>query len=162
MNINKIYKEVVTGNKYDYEKATTHNNEMVSLKVKALDMPSIESEFVAKNHIGCCLHYGMTLFQKLREHSVECYISITLEENPATHKKTDSHVSVCYLKDGNRFIADPVETVKSGKGEYFDIPIETYRKEQGTIWLYDPYGEYGNELFFESFLTHPIETLKGD
>ena len=29
---------------------------------------------------------------------------------------------------------------------------------QCTIWLYDPYGEYGNMLFFEGVLNHPIET----
>jgi hypothetical protein len=52
-----------------------------------------------------------------------------------------------------------VETVKAGKGEYYDIPIKYYMKEQGTIRLYDPYGVYGNLLFFEGFLNHPIETL---
>lgn len=162
MNIERYYNEVVTGNKYDYESASRHNNEMISAKVKAEDMPRIESLFVAKNHIGCCLHYGMTLFKMLREHLIECYIAITLEENPVTHQKTDSHVSVCYLKDGKRFIADPVETVKAEKGEFYDIPIDCYRKTQGTIKLYDPYGEYGKELFFEGFLSHPIETLWGD
>ena len=151
MNIKKIYNEVVTGCKYDFEAASKHNMEMISADVKAVDLPLIEANFVAQNHVGCCLHYGMTLFAKLREHNVECYIAITKEENPITHKKTDNHVSVCYLKNGKRYIADPVETVKTGKGEYFDIPIEQY--QQGTIRMYDPYGEYGNELFFKGFLS---------
>ena len=160
--IEKCYNEVVTGNKYDFEGATKHNGEMIAAKVKANDMPIIESRFVRENHLGCCLHYGMTLFKMLREHLVDCYIAITLEENPTTHQKTDNHVSVCYLKDGKWYIADPVETVKKGKGEYFDIPIDYYALTQGTIWLYDPYGEYGGELFFEGFLNHPIETFKVD
>lgn len=157
--IEKCYKAVITGNKYDYEMASKHNYEMFSAKVKASDMPTIESCFVSNTHTGCCLHYGMTLFKMLREHLVDCYIAITLEENPTTHQKTDNHVSVCYFKDGKRFIADPVEAVKRGKGEYFDIPIDYYALTQGTIWLYDPYGEHSDELFFEGFLSYPIETF---
>jgi hypothetical protein len=161
--IEKCYMEVVNGNRYDYEKASEHNGKMIAEKVIAKDMPSIEARFVSENHAGCCLHYGMTLFKMLREHDIECYIAITLEENPITHKKTDNHVSVCYLKDGKKYIADPVEAVKAGgKRMYFDIPIEYYALTQGTIWLYDPYGEYENELFFEGFLKYPIETFKGD
>lgn len=160
MNIKKFYNEVVTGCKYDLEAASKHNMEMFSANVKAAELPLIEANFVAQNHVGCCLHYGMTLFAKLREHNIECYITITKEENPINHEKTDNHVSVCYLKDGKRYIADPVETVKTGKGDFFDIPIEKYHEEQGTIWMFDPYGEYGNELFFKGFLSHPIEILE--
>lgn len=162
MNIKRYYNEVVTGNKYDLEKASNHINEMYYAEAKAEDVPSIASTFVAQNHVGCCLHYGMTLFKMLRENSIECYIAITKEENPVTHQKTDNHVSVCYVKDGERFIADPVETIKLGKGDYSAIPINTFKKEQGTIELYDPYGEYGKELFFVDFLSHPIEILIGD
>ena len=111
MNIERIYNEVVTGCKYDFEVASKHNMEMVSSDVKASELPHIEANFVAQNHVGCCLHYGMTLFAKLREQNIECYIAITKEENPNTHQKTDNHVSVCYLKNGKKFIADPVETV---------------------------------------------------
>ena len=160
MNIERIYSQVVTGCTYDLAAASKHNMEMFYADVKAVDLPLIEANFVAQNHIGCCLHYGMTLFAKLREHNIECYIAITKEENPTTHEKTDNHVSVCYLKDGKRYIADPVETVKAGKGDFFGIPIEEYLKEQGTIQLFDPYGEYGNELFFKEFLSHPIEILE--
>ena len=122
MEIKKIYNEVVTGCNYDIEVASKHNREMISSDVKASDLPHIEANFVAQNRVGCCLHYGMTLFAKLREQNIECYIAITKEENPNTHQKTDNHVSVCYLKNGRKYIADPVETVKTGKGEYFDIP----------------------------------------
>ncbi len=154
------YKQVTADGMYDYEVAAEHNAKVLSADVTAAELPLIEANFVAQNHVGCCLHYGMALFAKLREHNVECYIAITKEENPVTHKKTDNHVSVCYLKDGKRYIADPVETVKTGKGEYFDIPLEKYHEEQGTIWIFDPYGEYGNELFFKGFLSHPIEILE--
>ena len=112
MEIKKIYNEVVTGCKYDFEVASKHNMEMISSDVKASDLPHIEADFVTQNHVGCCLHYGMTLF------------------------------------------------AKTGKGEYFDIPIEQFLKEQGTIWMFDPYGEYGNESFFREFLSHPIEILE--
>ena len=160
MNIERIYNEVVKGCTYDFETASKHNMEMISSDVKASELPHIEAKFVAENHVGCCLHYGMTLFAKLREQNIECYIAITKEENPITHQKTDNHVSVCYLKNGKKYIADPVETVKTGKGEYFDIPIDQYHEEQGTIWMFDPYGEYGNELFFKGFLSHPIDILE--
>lgn len=160
MNIKEIYNEVVTGCKYDSEAASKHNMEMIYADVKAAELPSIEANFVAQNRVGCCLHYGMTLFAKMREQNIECYIAITREENPTTHEKTDNHVSVCYLKDGKEYIADPVETVKTGKGEYFEIPIQQFKKEQGTIWIFDPYGEYGNELFFKGFLSHPIKIFE--
>lgn len=160
MNIEEIYRETVAGCKYDLEAASKHNMEMVLSDVKASALPHIEAKFVAENHVGCCLHYGMTLFAKMREQNIECYITITKEENPITNQKTDNHVSVCYLKNGKKYIADPVETVKTGKGEYLDIPIERYRDEQGTIWMFDPYGAYGDELFFKGFLSHPIEILE--
>lgn len=157
----KMYKAVVTNNHYDYERANQHHGELISQKVKAKDMPNIESAFIDENHCGCCLHYGMTLFKFLKEAGIDAYISITMEENPITHEMTDNHVSVYYIKDGNEYIADPVETVKSGKGEYFDIPIQEYYKNNGTIWIYDPYGEYGEELFYQGFLNHPIKIFKG-
>ncbi|MBR3132656.1 MAG: hypothetical protein IKG42_01020 [Clostridia bacterium] len=156
-----MYKTVVTGNRYDYERANQHHGELISQKVKAKDMPSIESAFIDTNHCGCCLHYGMALFKLLREAGIDAYISITMEENPITHKMTDNHVSVYYVKDGKGYIADPVETVKSGKGENFDIPVQEYYDNNGTIWIYDPYGEYGEELFYQGFLNHPLKTFNG-
>ena len=157
----KMYKEVVTGNRYDYERANQHHVELTLQIVMAKDMPNIESAFIYANHCGCCLHYGMALFKLLREAGIDAYISITMEENPITHEMTDNHVSVYYIKDGKEYIADPVETVKSGKGEYFDIPVQEYYENNGTIWIYDPYGEYGEELFYQSFLNHPLKTFNG-
>ncbi len=125
-------------------------------------MPSIESAFISENHYGCCLHYDMSLFKLLREAGIESYVSITMEENPVAHENTDSHVSVYYIKDGKEYIADPVETVKAGKGEYLDIPIEEYWATNRTIQLYDPYGEYGDKLFYGDFLNHPLRILKGN
>lgn len=157
----KMYKKVVTGNEYNYQKANEHHAMLIEQKAVAKDMPKIETEFLTQNHYGCCLHFGMALFKIMRDAGLKTYISITLEENPITGQMTDKHVSVCYVKDGKRFIADPVETAKTGKGEYFDIPIEEYSKANGTVWIYDPYGEYGDELFYNGFLNHPIETFKG-
>lgn len=160
MNIREIYNEVVTGCTYDFEQASEHNGAMYSAGITAAQLPKVEAAFVAEHHVGCCLHYGMTLFYKLRQHNVECYIAVTKEENPVTHKKTDNHVSVCYLKkDGQKYIADPVETVKAQKGDFYDIPIKQYLAQNGKIWIFDPYGEYGGELFFNGFLSHPLEVL---
>ena len=97
----------------------------------------------------------------MKDAGIETYISITLEENPVTHQMTDNHISVYYIKNGKEYIADPVETVKNGKGDYFDIPIDEYIKANGTIWIYDPYGEYGDELFYNGFLNHPLKIFKG-
>ena len=157
----KMYEKVVTGNAYEYEKANAHHAVLTQAKTLAKDMPQVETEFISENHCGCCLHYSMALYKLMKEAGIEAYISVTLEENPVTKKLTDNHISVCYVKDGERYIADPVETAKTGKGEYFDIPIEEFAKVNGTIWIYDPYGEYGNELFYDGFLNHPLEIFKG-
>lgn len=156
----KMYKKVVTGNRYDNERAMKHHSELIAQCVKAKDMPSIESEFIAKNHCGCCLHYGMALYKLMKDANMDVYISITPEENPVTHEMTDNHVSVYYIIDGKGYIADPVETVKFGKGEYYDIPVMEYQKNNGMIRIYDPYGEYGNELFFIDFLKHPLRIFR--
>ena len=124
-------------------------------------MPNIELEFISKHHYGCCLHFSMALFQLMKKAGMEAYISITLEANPVTFEITDRHVSVYYVVNNKGFIADPVEEIKSGKGDFSSIPIEKYLKEHGTIWIYDPYGEHGDELFFETFLNYPLDTFKG-
>ena len=162
IDIKKIYESVVSGCTYDLAKASQHTNALyLTGNVTAAEMPEIEAAFVAENHVGCCLHYGMTLFYRLRLLGIECYISMTKEENHVTHEKTDNHVSVCYVQNGHKFIADPVETVKThGEKCFYDIPIEEFLAQQGTIRIYDPYGEHGGELFFEEFLAHPIEVLE--
>ena len=157
-----IYEQVTRGNRYDFPGAGKHNMEMIKSDVTAKDLPAIEQAFISENHYGCCLHYGMTLFKLMREAGYEAYIAITKEENPLTGQKTDNHVSVCYIINGERFIADPVETVKGTDGNFLDIPIEDFRKANGTIWIFDPYGEYGGELFFNGFLSHPLDVIQGD
>ena len=118
------YSETVAGNRYDLKGATEHNMAMAEQHVLAEDMPKIESDFINANHVGCCLHYGFSLFRKLHNIGLPCFICISLEENEAG-EKVDKHVSVCYIVDGKRLIADPVETVKNdGKGEFINIPIE--------------------------------------
>ena len=53
MSIEQYYNEVVTGNRYDLEGASKHNQEMITAKVKASDMPLIEKRFISQNHNGC-------------------------------------------------------------------------------------------------------------
>ena len=110
----KLFYEVVTGNHYDLEEANKHTGDLIKKSVKAKDMPSTELKFIRKHHCGCCLHYGMALFKLMRDAGMECFISVSAEENPETHKKTDRHVSVYYIKNGKKYIADPVEAVKTG------------------------------------------------
>ena len=50
MSIEQYYNEVVTGNRYDLEGASKHNQEMITAKVKASDMPLIEKRFISQNH----------------------------------------------------------------------------------------------------------------
>lgn len=156
-----MYKKVTAGKKYDLKIATEHNEAMEISKVRAKDLPAIELEFINNNNVGCSLHYGMALYKLLHDMGIESYIAITREENPFTKQNTKHHVSVCYLWNGERRIADPVETVK-GNGEFFDVPIEVFKRQKGTILLYDPYGEYGDKLFFEDFLAYPKETILDD
>lgn len=162
MTISSLFSQVTSGNHYDIEKANAHHVEMTLAKVKAKDLPNIEEAFIKQNHTGCCLHYGMMLFKGLREAGLETYISITLEENLTTGEKDDNHVSVCYIKDGKMFIADPVATVKGSTEKQYDIPFEEFKKNHGTIWLYDPYGEHGDMLFFEGFIAHPLKTFSAN
>ena len=44
-----------------------------------------------------------------------------------------------------------IASTQHWKGDYWDIPIEEYFKNNGTIWIYDPYGEYGDKLFYNGF-----------
>lgn len=157
----ELYNKVVAGNVYNYHRAYSHNLKLFKEKTVTKKMPGIELDFISKYHCGCCLHYGMALFKLMRDAGYEAYIAITAEENPITHDMSENHVSVCYIKNGQKFIADPFETVRSGKIKYFDIPIEKFAQINGTVKLYDPYGEYGNELFYENFLNYPIEIFKG-
>ena len=101
----KLFYEVVTGNHYDLEEANKHNDKLRKKdKVKAKDMPSTELNFIKEHHCGCCLHYGMALFKLMRDAGMKCFISISVEENPETHKKTDRHVSVYYIKNEKKYM----------------------------------------------------------
>ena len=162
MMLSSFFSHVTSGNSYSLDAALAHHAELIKAKAKAKDLPNIEAAFIMKNHVGCCLHYGMFLFKELREAGYEAYISITLEENLTTGEKNDSHVSVCYVKDDEMFIADPVATVKGSTEKQYDIPLGEFKKKHGTIWLYDPYGENGDMLFFEGFMAHPLKTFCAD
>ncbi len=158
----KLFYEVVTGNHYDLEEANKHTGDLIKKSVKAKDMPSTELKFIRKHHCGCCLHYGMALFKLMRDAGMECFISVSAEENPETHKKTDRHVSVYYIKNGKKYIADPVEAVKTGTLGFDQIPLESFIKENGDVWIFDPYGEHGDEEFFSSFMGSPLATFTGE
>ena len=158
MTVKEIYDIIVAGKKYDYVRATKHNDDMMENKVLAKDLPGIEEEFLSCSNYGCCLHYAMALFKRLYEAGFICYIAICLEENPQTHSLSDMHCSVYYIEGYKKFIADPVETVKGGKDDYSHIPFDHYHEMHGTIWLYDPYGEHGDKPFFTDFLCFPQKT----
>lgn len=162
MTILSLFSQVTSGNHYDIEKAIAHHAEMTNAKVKAKDLPDIEEAFIKQNNAGCCLHYSMFLFKLLREAGYESYLSMTLEENPVTGEKTDWHMSVCYMKDGEMLFADPVETVKGSTEKQYDISLEEFQKIQGTIWVYDPYGENGEMEFYKDFMFNPLKVFSAN
>ena len=156
-----IYLKVIKGNMYDSEMEICHQTEVAEKKVKAKDLPEMEMQFLLKYHKGCSIHYAMTLYKMLYDAGKEAYIAITERDSVVKYKR-DIYMSVYYIEDGVNMIADPAEAIKTKKEAYYAIPIEEYRKKYGTIWLYDPYGEYGEKLFFEGFLNHPKDTFYGD
>ena len=42
------------------------------------------------------------------------------------------------------------------------IPLESFIKENGDVWIFDPYGEHGDEEFFSSFMGSPLATFTGE
>lgn len=143
-----MYAKVVTGNKYDREIAARHNFAMYKAKVKAKDIAKIESDFIQHNHVGCCLHYALALYNLLYEAGYEVYLVTTPEDDG------DNHASVCYALNGKRYIADPVETVITGDFSYIRIPFEKFKNENAWLKVFEPNGMYGEELFFENFLAN--------
>lgn len=149
MNIQKYYEEVVAGNHYDGAVAGQHNCEMWKAQTRAGELPEIEANFVRKHHAGCCLHFSMYLLYLLQQAGVECYLTITPEEDGA------NHCSVLYFdEEGRYFIADPVEDVKNGtKCNYIAINYDEFVRNaiRNEIAHYDVFGErYRKELFFEA------------
>lgn len=149
----KIYEKTIENNVYDYAAAQKNLMEVLDQKVKAKEMPSIMAEFVETKHRGCCLHYAMTLYKFMHEAGYEVYLVTTPETDGQTH------ASVCYEEAGRRFIADPVETIKTGDWRYAKIPFEEFVEKNEWVKLYEPYGIYGDELFFEKFLGYPKESF---
>lgn len=143
-----MYAKIVTGNKYDRKIATSHNFEMYKAKVKAKDIAKIEFDFIQHNHVGCCLHYALALYNLLYEAGYEVYLVTTPEDDG------DNHASVCYALNGKRYIADPVETVITGDFSYIRIPFEKFKNENAWLKVFEPNGMYGKELFFENFLAN--------
>lgn len=143
-----MYAKIVTGNKYDRKIATSHNFEMYKAKVKAKDIAKIEFDFIQHNHVGCCLHYALALYNLLYEAGYEVYLVTTPEDDG------DNHASVCYALNGKRYIADPVETVIRGDFSYIRIPFEKFKNENAWLKVFEPNGMYGEELFFENFLVN--------
>lgn len=143
-----MYAKIVTGNKYDRKIAASHNFEMYKAKVKAKDIAKIETDFIQHNHVGCCLHYALALYNLLYEAGYEVYLVTTPEDDG------DNHASVCYALNGKRYIADPVETVITGDFSYIRIPFEKFKNENAWLKVFEPNGMYGEELFFENFLAN--------
>ena len=84
-DIRKQYEKVVVGNRYDLSKAGEHTMSIINLGIKANKMPETERMYVETNHVGCCLHYSMYLVSLLHEAGIECYFTITPEEDGGNH-----------------------------------------------------------------------------
>lgn len=158
MSIEKIYAQVVTGNRYDLAMANNHTKSLIKCNkpIKAKDMPKIEADFVRENHAGCCLHFSMYLIYLLKEANIECYLTTTPEEDGA------NHASVLYYDEGKYFIADPVADVINGTvNENMAIDYNEFAQSaiDQNIRHFD-FGEYGEELFFIDFLHYPMEFQK--
>ena len=146
----------------EYNSYMENEYQLTEKKVKAKDLPQIAVRFLQKYHKGGSMHYAMELFKKMYDAGEEVYLAITERESIVKYRR-DIYMSVCYKKDGEWIIADPAKAVAERRTDVYDaIPMEEYKKTYGTIWLYDPYGEYGEKLFFEGFLNHPKETFYSD
>lgn len=152
-----IYRNLVMEGKYDCDGAARHRRRLKNCNVKAKEMPAREAEYVLHNRRGDSLQYAMALFKMLRDANIEAYIALVVVDRHRKQPKMNDHFGVCYIDaKGKVYIADPIATImKKGEIEHHRIPIEEYARRKGKIRMYDPYGVYGEKLFFESFLENP-------
>lgn len=150
-SIRKQYEQVVVGNKYDLSKAGDHTMSIIYLGIKANQMPETERAYVEANHVGSCLQYSMYLISLLHEAEMECFLTMTPEEDGA------NHCSVLYFNEnGNKFIADPSMDIKEGTvDKHMCIPYDEFVENaiQHKISHYDVFGINGEKAFFNEFLS---------
>ncbi len=151
-DIRKQYEKVVVGNRYDLSKAGEHTMSIIYSGIKANKMPETERMYVEANHVGCCLHYSMYLVSLLHEAGIECYFTITPEEDGG------NHCSVLYFDEkGDKVIADPVMDIKAGTvDKHMCIPYDEFVENaiRHEISHYDVFGINGEEAFFNEFLSN--------
>lgn len=150
-----LYESVVNGNEYDLEVAAKHNKSVYLAKVPARQMLEIEEQFVEKEKKGCSINYALALLSKMRKAGhEESYLAITLKPNKENGLKTESYATVYYRKNGAWYIADPMADIeeKNQQFKYKAIPIRTYKKINGEIWIFDPNGKNGDYEFYEEFM----------
>lgn len=137
-NIRRQYEKVVVGNRYDLSKAGEHTMSIIYSGIKANQMPKTERTYVEAHHVGCCLHYSMYLVSLLHEAGIECYFTITPEEDGG------NHCSVLYFDEkGDKFIADPVMDIKAGTvDKHMCIPYDEFVENaiRHEISHYDVFG----------------------
>lgn len=156
-----LYDEVVFGNQYSLDNDVIQHNVMLeNQKVKIGEMPEIEEQFIENGHKGYTLNYAMALFKKMRDAGIKnSYIAFSYEIDSLTGKRTAPHFSVYCREEGSWCIADPGEQLKRG-GEFSAIPVKVFKQVNGTVWIYDPYGEHSEKEFFKEFLKFPILVLE--
>lgn len=156
--VSEAYSKIVHGSVYDLDAAQDHHKVLFGQGILAKDIPKAENEHVLSKRYGCCLEYSNALLHELHQAGINAKLAISLEENPVTKERTDSHVSVFIQDDdGNSFIADPVETVKTHGEDMILVLLAEFQKLNGTVWIYDPYGENENLPFME-FMGYPEKT----
>ena len=157
-SVKNIYNEVTGGRSYNEDYANLHFRELMAKKVKAKEIPEIEESFIKEFDKGVCLNISLCLISKFHKYGYKAYLSVTRNKNPDTDEIIN-HASVCYIENGNKFIADPVATIRDGKENCFGISIQEFAKQEGPVFIYDMYGEYRNLMFFGDFMKYPIEVI---
>ena len=146
-NIRRQYEKVVVDNRYDLSKAGEHTMSIIYSGIKANQMPKTE-----RTYVEACLHYSMYLVSLLHEAGIECYFTITPEEDGG------NHCSVLYFDEkGDKFIADPVMDIKAGTvDKHMCIPYDEFVESaiRHEISHYDVFGINGEEAFFNEFLSN--------
>lgn len=159
-SVKNIYNEVTGGRSYNEDYAELHFRELVAKKVKAKEILEIEELFIKEFDKGVCLNISLCLICKFHKYGYKAYLAVTKNKDPYTDEIIN-HASVCYIENGNKFIADPVATIRYGKENCFGISTKEFSEQEGPIFLYDLCGEYGDLMFFGDFMNHPIEVIDG-
>ena len=88
----------------------------------------------------------------MHDAGIEAYLAITMTQDSLNGKKNKCYASVYYKLNDSWYVADPVEEIKEGIKDLFEIPLFVFRRKKGKMWIYNPYGENGEMEFFKEFL----------